>query len=144
MATHDSYDPFSLPDAYIINNRTDGSISANATTDATSSAATVTVTATAKADKNNNHDVAVGAGVGVPLGILLVAAVAALVIQTRRLHSAKTGQYDHTADPPSTDLQKYPSLLPDDCQRSFQRPPIHTPKTELAGNPSNRHELFGS
>lgn len=102
------------------------------------------MTATAKADKNNNHDVAIGAGVGVSLGILLAAAVAALMIQTRRLHSAKTGHYDHTADPPSTDLQKYPSLLPDDSQRAFQQPPIHAPKTELAGNLSNRHELFGS
>ena len=144
VATKDSYDPFSLPDAYIINNRTDGSISANTTTDATSNAATVTVTATAKADKNNNHDVAVGAGIGVPLGILLVAAVAALVIQTRRLHSAKTGHYDHTSDTPSTHLQKYPSLLPDDSHRSFQQPMNDTRKPELAGNPSNRHELFGS
>ena len=144
-ATQNSYLPFNLQNAYPINNRTDGSTSPNATSPtAAAAAAKVTVTTTAKADKTNNHDVAIGAGVGVSLGILLAAAVVALVVQTRRLHSAKTGHYDHSADTPSTDLQKYPSLLQDESQRSFPQPTTYAPKPELAGNPSNRHELLGS
>lgn len=73
--------PFVLPVGNIIMNRTDGATALSSPSTATTNAA---ISPTPPPDNNDSHTVAVGAGVGVPLGVLLIAALIALILQVRQ------------------------------------------------------------
>ena len=122
--------PFNMPAGRVIFNRTSASTGPNNTVAQASGSTTVTASSSASAgtcQKGTCHEAAVGAGVGVPLGVALMAALAALWWVTRqhkrRQHSE--GGFGHGGE-----RNTAPNLA------------SQTQKPELGG--SRRNELDGA
>lgn len=117
LPTLGSSDPFTLPAGQIIWDRKTGStVQYNTTAENGTAITTTTVTATppSKAGNDKNNDVAIGVGVAVPLGVLLLAAIAAVVLlmtKLKRLGKRHEEMLHHQQLLPQDSKVPYPDLL---------------------------------
>lgn len=139
LPTDGSLEPFVIPPGQVIVDRSTGAtLGGNFTLRQSTSNATVTATP----HSSSNSSVAVGAGVGVPLGILLLASLAAVAFLYSKLKSLQKEHLQLRSARPYESLEKPTESASDPATQlhemkssPVQEAPVYTRAFELTAEP---------
>lgn len=140
LPTDGSLEPFVIPPGQVIVDRSTGATLGGNFTLRQSTTSNATVTATPHS--NSNNSVAVGAGVGVPLGILLLASLAAVAFLYSKLKSLQKEHHQLLAARPHEPVEKPTDSASDPASQlhemkssPVQEAPVYTRAFELTAEP---------